>query len=413
MKHSTFLIAALLSAPAYADFGSLALDWKENNQPAPASNPDPVTTPEPVNNKAVSNSNASIDLSTSGPLAASTKSCEYGDWGCSVDGQHILQCNFIYDNGAYITAFAQIQTCATGQTCTLDDTNSVAVCQSSSPGSEPVNAPLVQSFKAAKAIVPEASNSTIQATIKDQYQDAITKLTAYSAVFGAILIATGLALVFLGNKLFRPVMFLGGFYFFAVLAFVIMQNVEYNSNSTIGGDHRDLVYFLVCLLVGALGGGLMLLVWKLGFFAVGAALGYVLAILLTHSASSRDYKHDRALSCDWRMPIMIASTALGGSYATFVGLDVFAQTGFVDIARAIVSGRGGSLGSVDISTKWIYMLSGCVLLAIVGISVQIYFVKRNGNKHQGLLQRNVSQAQVGHSKTAVASPNYSRVPEGV
>ncbi|KAJ3031393.1 UNVERIFIED_CONTAM: hypothetical protein HDU68_004473 [Siphonaria sp. JEL0065] len=373
------------------------------------------------------------------PVAASTKACTYGEWACSKDGTNVLQCNFVYDdNGGFTTAFAQVQNCPSPKTCFVNGPNQTAGCQdpanpvvaklSKIVGSTPIDEtviPKLSSYKAValSAIVPDAANQTVPNALGEVYQDTLSRLTAYSGIFGGILIATGIAMAFFGHKLFKPIMFLGGFYLFAAIAFVIMQNVEYNSHNSIGGDNRDLVYFAVCILVGALGGALMLFVWKLGFFAVGAGLGYVLAILVLTALhqvitnSTVQYVVIGVFVIAFgvlifflEQPVLIGSTAIGGSYAVFTGIDVFAQTGFTDAARSIVSGHG-SLGEVNAGTKWVYMFVGCVLLAIGGIAFQLYQVKQNKGNHEGLLKRNISKAENGTSKTAVSYKPYTKLPD--
>ncbi|KAJ3005389.1 UNVERIFIED_CONTAM: hypothetical protein HDU68_004631 [Siphonaria sp. JEL0065] len=372
-------------------------------------------------------------------VAASTKACTYGEWACSKDGTNVLQCNFVYDdNDGFTTAFTQVQNCPSPKTCFVNGPNQTAGCQDpanpvvgklskieGSTQTDEAVIPKLSSYKAValSAIVPDAANQTVPNALGEVYQDTLSRLTAYSGIFGGILIATGIAMAFFGHKLFKSILFLGGFYLFAAIAFVIMQNVEYNSPNSIGGDNRDLVYFAVCILVGALGGALMLFVWKLGFFAVGAGLGYVLAILVLTAlhqvitSSTVQYAVIAVFVIAFgvlifflEQPVLIGSTAIGGSYAVFTGIDVFAQTGFTDAARSIVSGRG-SLGEVNAGTKWVYMFVGCVILAIGGIVFQLYQVKQNKGNHEGLLKRNISKAENGTSKTAVSYKPYTKLPE--
>ncbi|ORY53641.1 hypothetical protein BCR33DRAFT_654798 [Rhizoclosmatium globosum] len=274
-------------------------------------------------------------------------------------------------------------------------------------------------FANLKDVVPVATNNTNPlSTLTSPLDDGISRLTAYTAVYAAVLIASGLALVFFGHKLFKPLLFLAGFYFFSVLTFVVLQNIEFSSKSQIGGSNRDLVYFCVCLLFGLIGGGLTLALWKVGFFAIGAGLGYVLSLLfLTVLKDVITSSTARIITIVvfclvfgvlvffLEMPILITATSFGGAYATFVGLDVFAQTGFVDISRIISTGKNVQ---VDFGSKWAYMFAGCVLLAIIGLCVQVHQLRQAKWKHTGLMHRDFARA--GHmSKVPAPHTAYNRV----
>ncbi len=69
--------------------------------------------------------------------------------------------------------------------------------------------------------------------------------------------------------------------------------------------------------------------------------------------------------------MIVIATAIGGSYAVFIGIDVFAQTGFSQAASFILSGHAGSF---VITNSGIYgMLVGMVVLAVAGIIVQYLY----------------------------------------
>ncbi|KAJ3063311.1 hypothetical protein HDU98_000867, partial [Podochytrium sp. JEL0797] len=119
--------------------------------------------------------------------------------------------------------------------------------------------------------------------VDNNTQEEFNQLTGFKGTWGAILIATGLVLVFFGHKLVKPLLFMGGFYFLGTLTFVIMQNIE--SNRTDPFNNRDLAYFLSCLIFGLVGGGLALFFWRFAFGAIGAILGYAFALLLLTALS--------------------------------------------------------------------------------------------------------------------------------
>ncbi|KAJ3063312.1 hypothetical protein HDU98_000868 [Podochytrium sp. JEL0797] len=226
--------------------------------------------------------------------------------------------------------------------------------------------------------------------VDNNTQEEFTQLTGYTGTWGAILIATGLVLVFFGHKLFKPLLFLGGFYFLGALTFVIMQNIE--SNRTDPFHNRDLIYFLCCLIFGLVGGGLALFFWRFAFGAIGACLGYAVALLLLTALSgvftSQIGRWILVVVCCllfsglifwFETPILMAATSLGGSYATFAGLDMFVRTGFIGIAMHVT--RGDRNSQEGAGNGWIWMLVGCVALALVGLACQMRSLKKSGGAH--------------------------------
>ncbi|KAJ3063315.1 hypothetical protein HDU98_000871 [Podochytrium sp. JEL0797] len=253
--------------------------------------------------------------------------------------------------------------------------------------------------KAALLDIPVATNTTNPLDAIGGFTTGeLNKLTAYTAVWGGVMIASGIALVFFGHKLYRPLLFLGGFYFFAGLTFVIMQNIEVSRQELF--HNRDLVYFICCIVFGLIGGGLAVFFWKLAFFVIGAGLGYALALIVL-TALSGVFTNNVAryvliaafclifgFLIFWlETPLLIAATAVGGSYIAFMGIDVFARTGFVEISQDILTGQSIH---ADITTKWAWMLAGCVLVALLGAGFQIHQVKQSGGKTTASMQRNLA-----------------------
>ncbi|KAJ3063313.1 hypothetical protein HDU98_000869 [Podochytrium sp. JEL0797] len=221
----------------------------------------------------------------------------------------------------------------------------------------------------------------------------LVQLTAYSGTCAIFLISTGLVLVFFGHKLYKPLPFLAGFYFFGILAFFILHAIEAMQNGPAGGANRDLVYFLVCGITGIVGGCITLCIWKLALFAIGAALGYAVSLLLLMSyswvltdAASRYVVIGVVVVvfgvlAFWdETHVVVGATAVGGSYAAFVGLDVFLGTGFVSIADGIVTGKGGAGDELG-NGGWVGMMVGCLFVAGVGVWVQLMGFGNGGKVH--------------------------------
>ncbi|KAJ3066041.1 hypothetical protein HDU98_010624 [Podochytrium sp. JEL0797] len=229
-------------------------------------------------------------------------------------------------------------------------------------------------------------------------------LTASTGIFAAVAIGSGLLLVFAGHLLFQPILFIGGFYFFGICTFVILQNIEFATQTLIGGTNREWVYLGVCLGIAILGGLLMIKFWKLGFFAIGAVLGFCFAMIVLcafqNLFTSGTGRWVFTAVCTilggvlihfFEMPVLVVATAASGSYLVFAGADVFAGTGFLNSTLQVVRGEG-QVVVVGASGSWVWMLVGCVVLALIGMAHQFHAVRRDGWKHRGLMHRDSARA---------------------
>jgi len=81
----------------------------------------------------------------------------------------------------------------------------------------------------------------------------------------------GLLYCFIGYRLFRPTLFIAGFFISAQIAFSIMST----TNTFAHMDDQKWMY-LIAILVGFVGGSLAICFWTLGVYLIGALLGYVL-----------------------------------------------------------------------------------------------------------------------------------------
>jgi hypothetical protein len=209
-------------------------------------------------------------------------------------------------------------------------------------------------------------------------------ITVPIAILAVIAIVTGLVFVFYGRGLFKTVLFLGGLYLFATLAFIILSNVEpMNADGSSGwGDRRDTIYLCVCLAVGVVGGLLVMCVWKVGLFALGCIGGFFLAMFILSWASSGLISQNvgrsvfiviltlvggvAALFLEHH--VVIIATSIAGAYAVGAGIDVFARTGMVESTKALLTSNPGSY---QIDNKGVYgILVGMLVLAVLGMIVQ-------------------------------------------
>ncbi|KAJ3042950.1 hypothetical protein HDV00_006257 [Rhizophlyctis rosea] len=227
-----------------------------------------------------------------------------------------------------------------------------------------------------------AAADTAGAVFGEQTVDEGKHLIAQTGVLGGFLIITGLMFNFLGHRLFRPTLFLAGFYFFGVLGYMLMINIE---PATGYGTNRDTILLVSALVFGVLGGGLAICFWKLALGLLGALGGFALGlfILSWKTGGLLDSGAPRTaflivmsifgvvIIYFFQKAVIIVATSVLGSYGVLLGADVFIGTGFADSANAFLSSASKpSFGNFTATPKVYGMLAGMVALAIVGMLVQ-------------------------------------------
>ncbi|KAJ3392296.1 hypothetical protein HDU92_008527 [Lobulomyces angularis] len=241
-----------------------------------------------------------------------------------------------------------------------------------------------QQFQAINAASADSTeNAAVDSTgrqLAAPLENGISKINPYSTVTAIVLIITGFVLVFFGNRLFKPILFIAGFYIFAVLSFIVLSGIETRSGTLLFGNNRSLIFLIIALVSGILGGLLLTVLWKLGLSAIGGLLGYILAILILsvvnggviESGIGRTiflvgfFVVGAILIHFIEKPILILGTALPGSYAMFFGIDVFANTGFNIAMQSFIS-----TGVIYKVSPAVYgMMGGVVAVAIIGIVLQ-------------------------------------------
>ncbi|KAI9358895.1 hypothetical protein DFJ73DRAFT_793904 [Zopfochytrium polystomum] len=211
--------------------------------------------------------------------------------------------------------------------------------------------------------VPSPSSDPLTDGTAQNGLGVVTHLNIYTGIGAAILIATGIALVFFGHRIFKAVLFIA---------------VEYKTGNLFagGGDHRDLIYLIVCLVAGFAGGFLMMCLWKLGLAVIGALLGFVLATIILSFVSGGTISSGIGRSIFillmtlafsiliqfFERPLLILATAATGAFALVVGLDIFVGTGFTDAAHTFLSGSG----TFTVTWKTFLMMALFLLLTVIG-----------------------------------------------
>jgi len=208
----------------------------------------------------------------------------------------------------------------------------------------------------------------------------VNQLTLEDGVFAGFLMLVGLISVFVGYRLFRITLFIAGTFFCYILIFPIILKT---------GLTNEIAIFGICAGISLACGILLMFVWKLGLFAAGCLIGYIIATYILGIAQGTIIAQPPwtyvftggcclvfgILIFFFKKPLMITSTACLGSYFTFYGLDVFllGKTGYSAIFDSFLTGNHVTTGMTD--ETW-YMVGGSIGLAIIGIIAQVLSTKK-------------------------------------
>ncbi|KAJ1569374.1 hypothetical protein HK096_003320 [Nowakowskiella sp. JEL0078] len=222
---------------------------------------------------------------------------------------------------------------------------------------------------------------------------AVNSLNWSTGTAGIILIIAGLAMAFFGYALFKVVLFIGGFFLFSGLAYVGLNIIQSSFPSTANAFAQNglVIYFVVCMVVGALGGGLTLCLWRVGLSAIGGLLGFVAAVAIEQCVEGGLIKSEIgrivfiaifvivfAIAIHFlEKPLIILGTALPGSYAAVWGLDIFINTGFKNAAVTLLQNSG----EIHVTTTIWIMFGAFIGIGLLGGLVQFFVTSK---KHHGL-----------------------------
>ncbi|KAF9928777.1 hypothetical protein FBU30_002097 [Linnemannia zychae] len=214
--------------------------------------------------------------------------------------------------------------------------------------------------------------------------DGPYSLSVQSGIAGAILIVLGLVLCFLGVRFFRICMFLIGFYFFGNISYIGMAN---------GGVTSQTLLLVISIVVGILGGLLLVCCSRLGVAILGAMALYSLGLWILgwkaggiiHSSTGRGILLGVLAIVGFILGFIreketvIIGSALLGAYSFVVGVDFFAQTGFVSETDSFINSKNnldermGKLSGAEYA-----LLATFIVLSILGMVVQFrWWGRRN------------------------------------
>jgi hypothetical protein len=211
----------------------------------------------------------------------------------------------------------------------------------------------------------------------------MTVETDFTAV---IMIVFGLFLTFTGYRLLKATIFICGFALLFQVSLTLL--IKYEPHK--GYINRDLVLLLAPLACGLVGGFLAYSLFRFGIFLVGAFGGWALAALILGFRSGDLITKDiwqflfficfaaigGFLALNYEDSILKIVTAVGGSYTVFVGIDIFAKTGFSSFAHKFISKE--SISTYKDSSYG--MLCGFIALACAGWFSQNNLIKNHKRK---------------------------------
>ncbi|KAJ1545354.1 hypothetical protein HK405_007987 [Cladochytrium tenue] len=239
------------------------------------------------------------------------------------------------------------------------------------------------STSSSSADLIDGASSSVYAEIPDPQ---VRKLTPFKIVAGIYFIASGIMLLVFGHRLFKPVLFVSGFNFTALVILAIVSAI---SNRT-GNYYSDSVYFFSAFVTGLLGGVLFICFWRAGVFTVGALLGYAISTVILSFVSNGTIPSAVgrgafiiALALAFGIAILfferyllIPATAVPGALSVVLGIDMYTQFGLVDAQRSFLSGLGG----FSTSGRYWGLLAAFFVLAAIGCAVQAVLANRSRSK---------------------------------
>ncbi|DBA02651.1 TPA: hypothetical protein N0F65_010476 [Lagenidium giganteum] len=206
-------------------------------------------------------------------------------------------------------------------------------------------------------------------------------ITVAPSVAAGIAIAAGFTLCFFGYRIFRPTLFACGFVVGGVAGAGVIQSACRDK------PWCTLVTWIGFFVCGILAGSLVVVIYEIGVFAVGAAAGVFLAFTLQPSVGHKIYPENPTvvliamailfgllfglLAYQFERPVLIIATSLVGAHATVWGVGYFAG-GFPDINNM------PSFRIQDIDGKWFYSVPtdwwwfafAIIGLALIGMFIQ-------------------------------------------
>jgi hypothetical protein len=197
------------------------------------------------------------------------------------------------------------------------------------------------------------------------------QLTGGTAIIaGLISILLGIANCFFGYRIFRVLLGIIGFIGGAAAGLAIIQALVVAGNISSSGSL--LYYILAALIGGAIGAVLLIFVYFIGVFLLGALMGLLLGSYIAQAVGGGDNVILIAaivlalvggiLALILQRAVIIIATAISGAYSIVWGIALLVSPGVV---TRMLSGQTAIMQSAPV-----LLLVGWVILAIAGMVVQ-------------------------------------------
>jgi hypothetical protein len=202
-----------------------------------------------------------------------------------------------------------------------------------------------------------------------------------------VLVVIGLAYCFWGFSLFKPTLFMTGFFLAANVTLMALNNSGAFSTSGYSSTSLRLIYLAISVGAGLIGGFLLICCWGIGVYVIGLLGGYAAANLLISAIPTQISLAVRiviiVLFCIlgtilihfFEKAVIIAATSIAGAYVTVLGIDMVVNRG---IAYDLQHDEAPTMDSI-------YEVLAALCLALVGVIVQ-YFRNRNRSFGQATRQ---------------------------
>jgi len=215
----------------------------------------------------------------------------------------------------------------------------------------------------------------------------------------------GLILCLVGSQIIKVTMFTGGFILMFVVSYLTSPSLV-DTDICCGPHSNFWVRLGICAAIGVLGGLLSLFVYYVGIFTIGSLFGMIVALILlsTPLAEKEFFSTQIGVGLFYGgvmllfglLSLLITTTAVaiassvGGSYATFYGIDYFAHTNFSSgiehLVYQIQSHIKEEFGMTtphghhpdyfrEYTVKDAVMFFFFIVLAIMGCCFQLYIAK--------------------------------------
>jgi len=258
---------------------------------------------------------------------------------------------------------------------------------------------LVLFLLVAAAIAADATNSTLTTPSLSPSLPVSSmprgqlRTDAGSIISLIVLVVVGLAYCFSGFGLFKPTLFMSGFFLASNVTLLALSKSGAFASSNYSPTSVTLIYLAISIAAGLVGGSLLVCCWGIGVYVIGLLGGFVVGNMLLSAIQVQLALPVRiviiifccivgvALIHFFEKAIIVSATAVAGAYVTVLGLDMVLNRG---IAYDMQHNEAPTLDSI-------YEVAGVLGLAFVGIIVQ--FMR---NRHSTFGQAHPPPPQYGH-----------------